>query len=697
MISIFNENRVYKRHQRSIRLLRMIEEGGIFIEIIGEKAMPFLIEESQLYDEHSAGEINETDDPWLSAVNVIYSPTHSYIKKRDKNFKRIEPLISNPNFYKPAARKAVIDLLVADGKGASTTIYRYARRYWQRGQTANALLPDYRKCGGRGKSKTRNKKPLGRPNSVPSIKTTQMDDDLRGMMRSAIFDTILSGKTFVGKNKKPQSIFSLEKAYTHFLLRYCNGHVNTIDEHRPSFASFKHYYYNEFSPEVRAKNKLGGKHFNANQRALTSTVRANLIGPGQSYSIDSTPFDIGVTDDERLPLSRPTLYAVVCDFSSVIAGLLLVLTPPSYFNAVTCMSIAFGSKVELCKHFGLEISHDEWPVEGAPSAIFVDLGSEWKTANIEAITANYNIAVKNSGAGQPDKRSVGEQVFARIKAEIQHKLPGLVGSKISKKAGGNDSQLDYTLNLEELNRELLKAAITLNNKPLQKWDSDPDFPADLPKTPLNIWNWGIANRTGMLPKIDRAQFWLSSLEREEANVSADLLSIKKVQYRCPTFDGARIKTKGKNKRVQVVRDLDDASYIYLVPKDGDGEFIRCDLSPADRRFQGMNWKDVEARLLKELQASKPATTDYFRRAVNDLADSQQVVGEAQLEKHLATEGFSAKQQKSSLGNRSVMRAESSGVYGFVKPSFSVGVAENKRPPNRATNTDKTKFFMDDED
>jgi hypothetical protein len=45
--------------------------------------------------------------------------------------------------------------MIAAGHGAHgvshPTIYRYLRRYWQRGQTPNALLPDYGNSGGRGK------------------------------------------------------------------------------------------------------------------------------------------------------------------------------------------------------------------------------------------------------------------------------------------------------------------------------------------------------------------------------------------------------------------------------------------------------------------------------------------------------------------------------------------------------------------
>jgi hypothetical protein len=698
MISIFAENCVYKRNGKSIRVLMMIDDACVFIDVNNDSAIPFVINQSKLDDEVSTGNIEAIEDPWLSLVNVIYSHSHPYIAKRDVNFERIKPLILNANFYKPIVRGAILDVLVEEGRGAKTTIYRYARRYWQRGQNINALIPDFKKCGGKGKKKTRNQKPLGRPNLLATVATTQMDDKLKGMMHSAILDTSLSGKTYLTKNQKPQQIFSLNKAYLNFLLMYCSGDPKLIDENRPSEASFRNYYKNGFSDVQKAQRKLGKKYFSANLRPLTSTVRANLIGPGQSYAIDSTPFDFGVTDDERLPLARPTLYVAVDDYSSVIAGVLLVLTPASYFNAVNCMGVAFGSKVELCKHFGMQISPDEWPVEGTPSAIFVDLGSEWKTADIEAMTTKYNIAIKNSGAGQPDKRPVGEQVFARIKAEMKHKIPGLVGAHVAKKAGGSDSQLDYTLMLDELNRELLKAVITLNHKPLDKWDSDADFPADLPKTPINIWKWGISNRTGLLPKIDRAQFWLSTLKREDATVTNDLLKIGKVQYRCPTFEGARLDTKIKNRKVQIVRDLDDASYIYLVPKEGESKFIKCELSPHDRRFKGMNWKDVESRLKIEKCASKQADTDYLKRAATDLVGTQKIVANAQAEKHALTEGLTIKERRKVLGNQALMRKESSSAYLFVKPATAAGAAENESLPIATTTANtKTKFFMDDED
>ncbi|QUX94494.1 hypothetical protein C0J08_03285 [Marinomonas sp. CT5] len=42
-------------------------------------------------------------------------------------------------------------------------MYKLIRRYWQRGQTPNALLPDYKNSGAKGIKRTVKDKKLGRP------------------------------------------------------------------------------------------------------------------------------------------------------------------------------------------------------------------------------------------------------------------------------------------------------------------------------------------------------------------------------------------------------------------------------------------------------------------------------------------------------------------------------------------------------
>lgn len=92
-------------------------------------------------------------DPWLRPLpsNAI-PPSHQ--ARRDQNWALIQPLVCDrPAIFLAKSRgRAIADLIARRGSNKHT-LYRLLRRYWQRGQTLNALLPDYAGCGGRGKDR----------------------------------------------------------------------------------------------------------------------------------------------------------------------------------------------------------------------------------------------------------------------------------------------------------------------------------------------------------------------------------------------------------------------------------------------------------------------------------------------------------------------------------------------------------------
>lgn len=701
VVSLLANLAVYEVNKIKLRVLQTREDTYVLIDVSCSKALPYLAEISYIDRLVLEEKVKPVEDPWLHIVNRKYSPDSIYIKMRDENLKRINGLISNPCYFDKTVRGVLANYIVQMEGIAKTTVYKYCRRYWQSGFKENALLPRYDKCGGKGKKKSRNEKPLGRPNSNADITSTQMTASLEKLMNRAIKDTILSGKIINNKNGKPESTYSLQSAYNAFISLYCERDTSRIDGKHPSPESFRHFYYSRYDPALREKKKSGERHFNANLRPLTGSVRQELIGSGESYSIDSTQFDIGAADDDRLPLGRPTLYVAVDDFSSAIVGFFLVLTPPSYFNAVTALSIACGSKVEFASELGFALSDDDWPMSGKPKAIFADLGSEFKTKNIEAFTAKHGIAIKNSGAGQPDKRSIGENVFARIKSIVRSRLPGLVAASSSKKSGGKDTQLGYALTLDELRREVLKAVILLNETPLKMWDADRDYPADLPKTPNNIWKWSISNRVGCLPAVDRKNFWFSVLKEEEATVTRDMLKIGKVKYICATLSGARIKKTKKREKVGVVRDVSDASSIYIIPVDGRHEYTKCQLSGLDRRFKGMHWKDVEIQLKREKEAQRAGETNRLRLETEQSNDTKVVVENALKEKAEMIKGLTIAEQKSKLGDRAAQRLQSKNSSKLFTQHFDEEPANPKQRNEEHLTydicADDDAFFMEDED
>jgi transposase InsO family protein len=487
-------------------------------------------------------------------------------------------------------------------------------------------------------------------------------------MYSAIQCTILSGRYLIDKKGKSKNVHDINAAYTELLARYCQGNVEKLDSSKPSKATLKHYYNTKFTPERKAQAKYGERYFNANVRPLTSSVREWLVGSGYSYSIDSTPFDAGVAGEDRFPLARPVLYEVTDDYSSATVGFLLVLTPASYFNALNAMTVAISNKRELCIKYGLSIQHDEWPMEGLPKAFFGDLGSEFKTNKIEKLAEIHNVSMKNSGAGQPDKRSVGERSFGRVYNEIKHLIPGLVSQYIPKKAGGLYKPENYTLFLDELNKVLVLAVLSLNSKPLNGWDGDEDFPADLSTTPNNIWRWSIAHRTGPLARVDKDYFWFSMLPREDATVSKNnILTLDNIKFNCPNTTGLRVKSYNNRQKMTVVRDPSDASAIFLVPPDGESEYVRCELTPHYRRFKGLPWKDAKEAYEQRQYANANGQHDYEKLRVNVRQDTLNIVEEAEREREESIGNLTKSDQLAHLGDKSKQRENSQQIYGAIKP------------------------------
>lgn len=691
-------NAVYSREDGCYRYLSEVDDGYVLIDIDESNAMPKLVTFEQIDKEVRKGLIFEVEDTWLDSVQRNYSQDHPYITMRNDNFNLIKDIVTHPEFYRANIRGAITQILVDKGVAAKSTLYRYARRYWQRGQNINALLPDYAKCGIKIDTENSTDGRANRSSKALDKKRVDISPELESLMHSAVMDTVLSNRYRIDLKGKKRNLFNLEKAYVELLLRYCKGNTHALDDKKPSKALFKAYYYDNFTAEQRAQAQHGKKYFNANLKPLSSTVRANLPGPATSVIVDSTSFDVGNANEDRFPLGRPTLYVATDEYTSAIVGFLLTLTAPSYFNAVNCMTMAVTSKAEFCRSLGFEGHENKWIMSGLYSAFFCDMGSDYKTKDLDQFVSTFHCSIKHSPAGNPAMRAIGENVFQRIHEQTLHKVPGVVSEYLPKKAGGKNSQAEYTLLLQELNKLILVAVMTLNDKPLEKWDGDADFPSELAKTPNNIWKWGIANRTGLLQTVDRDHFWYSLLKREQATVSKNLLKIKKVQYVCPTLSGLRVKQYHSRKKLTVVRDMDDASAIFLVPSDGNSEYIRCELEPHFRRFKGMPWADVSIALEKEKIAHDEAMHKHHKTSVEDLKYSKELVAQAVKDRDDKVGDLSKSEKLKHLGNKEKQRQQSSQSYQQVKPAAPAAEPELYEPIDmNSVVSSQTQFFMDDED
>ena len=150
---MFRVNEVLHFDAEKYRVLKLLQDHLVWIKVEDEDEVSF--PSLALQNELEAAIIDESltriDDPYeeLSYLSPEQG-TAAYVK-RESNYQLIKPLISAPDFYDPKVRSHIIQAIIKEKGSTKQTLYRLARRYWQRGQTPNALLPDYKNSGGKGK------------------------------------------------------------------------------------------------------------------------------------------------------------------------------------------------------------------------------------------------------------------------------------------------------------------------------------------------------------------------------------------------------------------------------------------------------------------------------------------------------------------------------------------------------------------
>jgi hypothetical protein len=111
-----------------------------------------------------------------------------YLAVRARGWEVISALASKePAIYQPRQRGKMVQEYSALHGVSPPTIYRYLRRYWERGQRLDALLPDYGNSGARGKTRgTTVDIKRGRPRKSGAHPGLNADPDIRKTFRAAV-------------------------------------------------------------------------------------------------------------------------------------------------------------------------------------------------------------------------------------------------------------------------------------------------------------------------------------------------------------------------------------------------------------------------------------------------------------------------------------------------------------------------------
>lgn len=646
-----------------IRILWLHPEKpvAIIIDVDTEYAKPELIQVETLKDDLHYGKARLlTEDKFLTALKGMVL-TVRMKEIRDNAWKTIKNLVNNePYIYDPKWRGPKVIETAAEFSTSKPTVYKNLDRYWRRGQTSNALIPNYANCGVKGNERNFD---VNVKRGRPRIYGDQVGFNI-GADERRIF--LVAEDRYYVTNKK----FDRRAAYDEMIRNFfCERtidpetgrithipNVNVATTGNPTYEQFD-YWLNKDSNRLETKRKrLTSKIYDLNMRGLLGTSNAQVWGPGARYQIDATIADVYLVSrlDRNKIIGRPVLYVVIDVFSRMIVGIYVGLEGPSWVGAMMALANTASDKQAFCKKFGRNIKPHEWPCHHLPANILGDKG-EIEAAIIETLMNNFHVDIENAASYRADWKGIVEQRFKLLPPKFKPFVPGYIDVDYRAR-GGKDYRLDAVLDLDQFTQIIIECLLYYNNEhEINGYDKDRDLAADnISPVPSELWEWGIANSSGCLRRYPEDLVRFSLLPVDNATVTLNGIKFKGSFYTCQKaleerwFDRAR---QYKSWGVKVSYDPRDFDVIYLNDLHAPLKFYPCQMTDKSRANAQLSLWEIE----QQQQADKHNSAKrqpQEQLAKSDLsANIEKIVTDAVIQKGEPSTASAASRTKNIRTNR----------------------------------------------
>ncbi|MFI8621676.1 Mu transposase C-terminal domain-containing protein [Marinomonas sp. NPDC078689] len=637
-------NRVYSDpHSTPASQLRVVLEQVNFlmlIDINDDKAWPFRIGTSEI----DSLELELIPDP---IKLTVLEPGSKSEKARDRAYSAIAPLLEhNVELFDKTLRNKHIKALLENTDEKRLYITRQLRRYWQRGMTPDALALDYSRCGAPGEVRRGVTSKLGRKRSVTPGEGMIVTEEIAGFFR-------LSIEAFYLLREDVDLPKARAKAIGYIKSKYPKIHKSDL----PTDMQFRYFFERHYSKPDVVRARVSNIEYEKDIAPLKGTSVTNNFGPGARYEIDATIADvylISALDPDRI-IGRPIIYKVKDVFSRMTVGLYVGLENPSWATASIALANAFGDKVEYCRRFGIEISYADWPSVGTPATVTADRG-ELLGKHGDILVNRFGVTLSNTRAYRGNDKGVVERSFKTMHADILPYVQGKVEPINGKKKAGKRNELSADLTLYDFTRMVIISEINRNTtRVLSGYDFESDMPTDLAPVPVELWNWGVRNRTGVLREVDKTLTFINFLPHEKATVSACGICFKGLYYTCSEAVSLgwlhKNKVAPRPKSVEIAYDPLDTNSIYVRPNNQFDSVWKCSLEPRSRRYKDMSFTEAVS-ILRESRTTIAASqqeADY--RAPDQQNEVEEIAFQAAKRKKNTDLSITSKRLSGIGGNR----------------------------------------------
>ena len=228
-------NEVLRFDEQLYRILAVKPGEIVWIRIDTNTAQPERITELELISYLDEERLFRHADPF-SSIDLEEPLVGSVaFNRRERGLLIIQPIIVDELCFDPKIRARRVEQVRLSGIASITTIYKLLRRYWQRGQKPNSLLPDYKNSGAPGKTRAASgQAKIGRTRQFGDGEGMKVTPDIERLFRLTIEKYILS-----------QDGLKTTVAYRRFSDLFEQYYPQVVIANRPTIRQFRYFYDRE--------------------------------------------------------------------------------------------------------------------------------------------------------------------------------------------------------------------------------------------------------------------------------------------------------------------------------------------------------------------------------------------------------------------------------------------------------------------
>ncbi|MRW93869.1 hypothetical protein GJ699_28145 [Duganella sp. FT80W] len=577
---------------RTLRILWISPEQShaYVFDVAAHSAEVELIHLSVLHADIRAGHASVLPaDPYLMVVSQELLPA-KHLQLRARAWEIIGALVAQePDIYEARLRGQMIAQATAQHDVSHPTIYRYLRRYWQRGQTPNALLPDYGNSGGRGKVRQSSagvKRGRPRKNGAEAGPGLNADEEIRRTFRVATARFAAANARFsrLGAYQQMLNDFFVERR-----IDAASGRVLTALAHPakevPTFGQFNYWldHDDDRPPEVaRRQHSLAAMPMA--QQATPDMSALPQGRPGAGFYLDAVRAEVQLVSraDRHQAIGRPLVYVVTDTFSRMVCGVYVGIGEPQWPQAMLALANCGADKQRYAQQYGRRIEDGQWPVQHLPETLFVNAGLTLGWSG-DTLLNNFNLRCVAADDGPAEWRAVLAKRF----------------NLLAPTAEGMPCRLDGVMDLDQFTRIVIDCVLYHNSRqPLAQAGN---------ATPRQLWDWGVEHRGGGLKVYPEQLVRCSLMPVAQASVTADGITLFDSIYTCGRatnerwFERARLRGAW---HVRVAYDPANLDMVFLLDPSAPMQFHACHL--ADVSAAHLHLSAAEIAHLPRGQAALPA-------------------------------------------------------------------------------------------